>query len=279
MNNKKNYLNVLEYLKIVFITICSYFIIFNLELYYLYPIIFLLMINVFIRLFSLGHDGIHGLISTNKKINDFFSRYFFHAPIMFSFNRYRVLHLLHHKYLGSNLDPDQPIDNETPKNYRNYFFTTLKRVFIGHHIYTAVLFYTDITRIFSNNQSQIRNYKKDSLNLVLFWLCILSISYYYGLLTAVVVIWLIPLSFFSLVVELFSLLQHRNIDSADPAYTREIFPTGFIHFFFPAGVSYHKIHHDDVTIPWYNLKKCLEDSNRVEKTKMSKVFDELFGEK
>lgn len=266
---KKNHIkNVVEYSKVILLVCCAYYLTFSymLELYF---VSFLIMLNVFIRLFSLGHDGIHGLIANNKKCNDSVTRYFFHFPIFFSYSRYKKLHLLHHKYLGTNLDPDLPVDTNTPRSIFRAILYYLKRILTFNHIITAILFYTDIFRVFSKENDL--KYKKDSAQLLIYWFLLFGFFIYINKLEVFLVLWVFPLSFFSLVIEIYSLLQHRG-PSNDKNFSRNI-SGGLLskQLLLPTGIGLHALHHADVKIPWYHLEKVSLDN--VES--MSSVIENL----
>ena len=54
----------------------------------------------------LMHDAAHYLISRNKRVNDIVSGVFLSLPILTSTSRYRRHHLLHHRYVNTEQDPD-----------------------------------------------------------------------------------------------------------------------------------------------------------------------------
>jgi fatty acid desaturase len=266
----------LQFLIIILLSNLSYFLTFEVS-FFLLPISFVINTNIFIRLFSLGHDGIHGLLCDNKNSNDFLARYLCHTPIFFSFSRYKHLHLLHHKYVGSKYDPDYLIDLHTPKELKKYFWYTSKRILTFHQFYTAVLFYTDITRIYKSHSKQSLNYKKDSLQLLVVWSLIITFCFTNSIVLKFVLLWWFCLLFFPLVVELFSLIQHRELDKKNPEFTRNIVEKGFLaEVFFPTGIAFHGIHHEDVRIPWYNLKNLKRNESYHIDSDINKCISEIF---
>lgn len=54
----------------------------------------------------LGHEGTHGRIAQNRKLNDFFSNIFCFWPLGLTASGYRKLHNQHHKNTGSEHDPE-----------------------------------------------------------------------------------------------------------------------------------------------------------------------------
>lgn len=54
----------------------------------------------------LMHDAAHHLLHRNKLVNDLAGNVFLSFPLLISTHRYRVHHLLHHRYLNTEQDPD-----------------------------------------------------------------------------------------------------------------------------------------------------------------------------
>jgi fatty acid desaturase len=245
--------------------------------FYLLPLVLIIYTNVFMRLFSLGHDGIHGLLSRKKTLNEFIARYLCHAPILFSFSRYRHLHLLHHKYVGTKYDPDNLIDINTPKTIQSYLLYTIKRVLIFNQLYTAILFYTDITRVFQSKNAPKFSYKQDSIQLLIFWLFLGVLGGLYSGIFKFLMLWCFCLLFFPLVVEFFSLIQHRNLNETNKTISRDIEAKSFLSkVLFPAGIAHHGIHHEDTTIPWYNLDKIKRGDMNHSDVNLSQALKEIF---
>ncbi|WP_394801669.1 fatty acid desaturase [Rhodoflexus caldus] len=69
-------------------------------------VLFLLLTHLYTGLFITAHDAMHGVVSTNKKLNEWIGRI---CCILFSFNFYDNLnrkHHLHHRFVGTDKDPD-----------------------------------------------------------------------------------------------------------------------------------------------------------------------------
>ena len=62
----------------------------------------------------LMHDGAHGLLSKNRKLNDFLGQWASGVFIGASLQEYRDYHLKHHKYAQQNDDPDLVLSSPFP---------------------------------------------------------------------------------------------------------------------------------------------------------------------
>jgi len=56
----------------------------------------------------LGHDGAHGTICRPKWLNDIFAHVAF-LPFGIDLARYRAFHFAHHRFVGTDLDPEQEL--------------------------------------------------------------------------------------------------------------------------------------------------------------------------
>ena len=57
----------------------------------------------------LGHEGTHGLIHKNRRLNDWIARVFCFWPIFMPYEGYSPWHVAHHKYLGSDRDTENAV--------------------------------------------------------------------------------------------------------------------------------------------------------------------------
>jgi fatty acid desaturase len=54
----------------------------------------------------MAHDGVHGLIVRNRRVNDLLAELLLAWPVLVPFRSYRHIHRLHHRHLGTERDPD-----------------------------------------------------------------------------------------------------------------------------------------------------------------------------
>ena len=55
----------------------------------------------------LYHDGVHGLVARNRRLNDFVVNLAVGVPLLLPIHLYRALHLSHHRHLGAPCDPER----------------------------------------------------------------------------------------------------------------------------------------------------------------------------
>jgi len=93
----------------------------------------------------LGHDATHKLVSRNRTLNRFLGEFLCFSPIFLGWNGYRTLHMKHHKFLGTDKDPELPskkavgivAEKATTKNIILQFVKDLFFISIGDTRYLS----------------------------------------------------------------------------------------------------------------------------------------------
>lgn len=172
-------------------------------------------------LFITGHDGMHGNISKNTKVNHFFGRV---AAFLFAGLSYKKLlknHFMHHKHPGEEEDPDFYTKSQ---NFFSWWFIFLKRyTTVSQLIIMAVLF--NILKIWF-----------DDLTILSFWVVPAFIGtlqlFYFGT---------------------YRPHKYPHLDEMQPHNARSqnknhLWAMLSCYFF-----GYHHEHHDSPKTPWWQL--------------------------
>ncbi len=107
LNSTIHYLFLNWFLIIITVIICQMFPGF-------YIVGFFFIASRQFAIYLVGHEGVHYLISKNKRINELLSKYLCLFPVMVSLNMYRDNHLAHHRFIGTAIDPDKNLYNQYP---------------------------------------------------------------------------------------------------------------------------------------------------------------------
>ncbi|RKD91807.1 fatty acid desaturase [Mangrovibacterium diazotrophicum] len=98
----------------------------------------LLQAYLYTGLFITGHDAMHGLVSPDRKLNDFFG---WVASVFFaglSYKKLRANHYLHHRFPATEKDPDYYTRSQ---NVLVWWFVFLKRyATIWQFLFMAIVF-------------------------------------------------------------------------------------------------------------------------------------------
>ncbi|MBN1300699.1 MAG: fatty acid desaturase [Melioribacteraceae bacterium] len=183
----------------------------------------LLQAYLYTGLFITGHDAMHRIVSSNYRINKLIGQTASYLYAGLSYKRLVKNHFLHHKFPGTDKDPDFTVRS-------NNFF-----------IWYATFMYRYATFLQIVIMAVVFNLLKiwfDEINIWLFWVIPAFLSslqlFYFG-----------------------TYLPHRkpHEDSMEPHKARtqkknHLWAMLSCYFF-----GYHYEHHDSVNIPWWQLYK------------------------
>ena len=263
--------NTLEYLKVIVLTALAYYLSFKVGYYFL-PISLLLVFNVMMRIFSLSHDCIHGSFSNSRLLNKLFGSFFGYFLLGISFEKYKTFHLLHHKYLNTNLDPDKPIETINPTLLDSYISNNIKRILTFQLLSNHIFYYTDLL----NWTKKTVDYNKDQFRMLVYWAILIIGFIWSGYIVEFTVIWLLPMSLFTVAIELLGLIQHRSLLPVSQDFARNVYGGKLaLEIFMPTGINLHRSHHELPQVTWYELKKHIKQSeNDIEiKNCLTNIFD------
>ncbi|MDC1138839.1 fatty acid desaturase family protein [Gammaproteobacteria bacterium] len=205
------------------------------------------------------HDGAHGLIFKNRKLNDLVSQWLCAFPVMSDTLPYRKVHSQHHKYTDTDKDPDLGLTDAFPTSWQSLarkFLRDLTGV-AGIRRYSAVLisawgkedtFFKSLKRILSKLKGFLLT------NSLIF---VVLLSFGQGWLY--LLLWWLPmLTFFSLFYRIRSITEHSGLKGDDDfSFTRTTLVPWYLRYFLaPLNVNYHIEHHLFTFCPWYNLPKA-----------------------
>lgn len=241
------------------------------------------LLTCFIALIILGgrhlalailmHDASHYSLFKSKRLNDFIGNWFCAYPTWQDLRRYRPHHLAHHKYAGSNKDPDLDLVAGFPlprASLMRKFLRDLTGISGLKRIYGLIMMdlgfirYTVSSSVVKLDQEgrTVKDYLISAFtnlhgvlitNFILFF--ILKLSGHAELFWLWVISYLVP---FSLFVRIRSIAEHACTEmDLDPLKNTRTTYANFLaritvapHF-----VNYHLEHHYLMTVPHFQFKK------------------------
>jgi len=253
------------------------------ESYFYWPIYILVVVIIGARLLALGlimHESVHGLISRNKKVNDFLAEVFCAWPLFISMRSYRVKHLAHHKHLNTDLDPDYVA--KTDSNWRypmkvTKFIKVLMIQLSGFGIFETF-------KVMSSVQMKTQKAKTPlwyTVSRILYYVIIVSAFIAFGKGMLLLKYWIIPFATWTQVANrLRRVAEHSGIEGKEPSMQTRTTTHGLITSFFlaPKNISYHNEHHMYPGIPCYNLPKVHEELLQHEIVKENFYVSKNYGE-
>ncbi len=192
------------------------------------PLIYLailLQMHLYTGLFITAHDAMHGLVSSNKIVNNVIGAF---AALLFSFNFYWKLfpkHHEHHRFVASEKDPDY---HESDRFFPWYFSFIKQYLSVWQFLLMAIAF--NILKLFIPVE-----------NLLVFWMLPAVLStfqlFYFG-----------------------TYLPHRG-ESDNKHHSRTQSKNHLWAFISCYFFGYHYEHHDSPGTPWWRLWREKEKLN------------------
>jgi len=198
--------------------------------------------------YLLSHEGHHHLLFRNRLANHA-TNMIFCIPLLHSPSGYRVLHELHHKFLGGRGDPDE---------YRNYtdnprFRWALQFV----RLTMGTLVYMPMIPIVAWRRAD----RADRIRLLLecaLIACVLTPVFVGVPVRTLLQVWLIPGVIVGYISAVRALAQHALTESDDPLLASRTVHSNRIVAFLLLNENYHLEHHLFPEVPSYNLPRLRE---------------------
>lgn len=199
----------------------------------------------------LGHEAIHKLICKGR-LNNILGDLLCFGPLTICSTRYRAFHMRHHKWLGTDKDPELPKKEAAgiiPENANNrYIWTRFIKDLFGLGLKDSIQLALGIS-------------KKDLWYWIPVNLAIISTGFINPLIP---IIWYLCIPTTTFAFARFR-VWHEHVGTKG---THLISPPKFLNcVFFPHGAVYHHEHHEHPAIPYQDLPK-IASSDRVCFTKV-----------
>jgi fatty acid desaturase len=195
--------------------------------------------------YLLSHEGHHHLLFRNAVANHA-TNILLCVPLLHSPSAYRVLHELHHRFLGGPGDPDE---------YRNYtgnprirWALQWVRLTIGTLVYMPLIPVVAWRRA---NSAERRRIAAEYAGMTIAWALIFTVFPIRQLLQ----VWLIPGVIVGYISAVRALAQHALTDPADPLLASRSVRSNRIVSFLLLNENYHLEHHLFPEVPSYNLPR------------------------
>ncbi|MBT0812546.1 fatty acid desaturase [Litoribacter ruber] len=212
-------------LSIIFLWTGSLALLLQVEINYANPLVYLailIQMHLYTGLFITAHDAMHGVVSSNKKLNHAIG---FFSALLFSFNFYHRLypkHHEHHKHVATDDDPDYHHSGNFWRWYLSFITTYVN---IWQILMMAITF--NVLKLFFPVE-----------NLVLFWMLPAIISTF-------------QLFYFGTYIPHKG--EHNNKHKSGSMKGNHVW--GFLSCYF---FGYHYEHHDSPGTPWWRLWRLKE---------------------
>lgn len=199
----------------------------------------------------LGHEGAHGLISKNKKTNNFLAEIFSFFPSFVRMRQYEKFHKPHHTHLGTEQDGELHHKKVMNENWNLPMTKSWmwKRVLLD----LVGMGYKEVLTIikFVGTPKNV----KDVLYPLIWWGVVLGlITYYGGFLSSLKVLFIWNLSMFTSFIAIFRVrmwVEHLGTPGThciSATWWQEV-------LFLQINGGFHDVHHRFPRVPFYNLPR------------------------
>ncbi len=218
-------------------------------------------------LFILYHDAVHSLLAKPIRLNDLLINTFVGVPQLLPIHLYRSLHLVHHRTLGTERDPERLllyVDQDW--NYRPLTAVPLARQLLGdlllwNNLKTAFRYAAH--RADPNSPlklPKIRIFPEFYLQVAAMVGLVAATGWYAPwLLARVALVWVVPLLTLTQAIQkVRSFAEHAALDAPELSYSWA--PGWFGRaVLWPYNIQYHREHHIHPSVPWYELPTRFAD--------------------
>jgi fatty acid desaturase len=205
----------------------------------------------------LMHDASHYLLHRNRTVNTIVSNLLLSFPLLISTDRYRRHHLLHHRYLNSDRDPDR--DDSIAPASRRALMLLLGKDLIGLsaiRTLTTMSYFSVLGAMFKPSSSADGLPPLERRLAIVFFSGVPAIVLVLGAWWQLLILWIVPMmSVLPPILRLRALAEHGACASTNQLDSARTVDAGVIErmLLAPCNVNYPQEHHLYPSVPFYHL--------------------------
>lgn len=233
-----------------------------------------------IALLVMVHEAVHYMFLPRRRWNDRLAEWAAAWPILVPFHSYRQVHLLHHRHLGTDGDPDWA--RNRPDQLASTGWLDFARVLLG--LYRRQ---SGVHRFIGPGElaAEQRVGSHRLLHRICFYLSAAAVTTLLGAWPWMIRYWLVPLgTWFLIGLRIKGICEHFALEMNTPLTSSRTLKPGLLTRWciFPLSSAYHIEHHLYPSVPHYNLAVLHRELQRNEDfaahASLSEGLDGVFGD-
>ena len=198
---------------------------------------------------NLMHEGSHGNLFRNKKIDKWFS-FVLVIPAFISASAYKVTHMFHHRYTRTEDDPDEFKNVSSNKYLQSLAFYLW--ILIGTAVY---LIHIPLTALMRGRKYEKKEVVFEYSLLFVIYSIVFLLAIKFQFVNELLHCWIIPLFVAVLFGNIRGWAEHAMTEKgSELTITRTVTGNRLLSLL-NINLNYHLEHHLYPTMPWYNLPK------------------------
>lgn len=211
------------------------------------------------------HDACHGLLFSNRRLNNLIGDIFVSYPLLMSVDLYRANHMQHHRHTNTIRDYDYRVQRKDPDQHfpksgramgvllvRSLFGLNYYRVARAGRVWAPIANFHNPRRFGFDYRLSLR------LRYVAWAIVIYGLILWSPWRWQILGLFMIPqFIWVNVFNRIRAMAEHNGVaDERELNGTRTVIPTVLDRFLIaPLNVSYHLEHHLFPSVPWYNLRR------------------------
>ncbi len=214
------------------------------------------------------HDGLHGRLLSPKGVNDLLCRLFLCYPLFTTLQGFRTKHISHHRFLGTNEDPDRYYHVTKDKNTKVRYLLFITAIRSGITTINTVvrkadghLRHTPTSSSAAGSRKNISNFEWLMVGVVqsMIAVALTIVGYWYTYF----LFWMIPFSlgvYATQNLRSFAEHAHPELDHLADKHRDITYVSNQLEriFFAPCNMNYHAEHHIYPAVAYYHLPSLRE---------------------
>jgi fatty acid desaturase len=226
-----------------------------------YPFSIIIIASRQHALLVLMHDAVHYSFLKSHRLADLISNLFAAFPMLITTENFRYSHLMHHRFINSENDPDLTVKKQRPQGW--IFPKTsrqINRLLIKEILGGGFIEILRKLKRFSIKNSYTKAGKPNSniYTRLGYYAVLIAALVHFNLLSIYVIFWLIPILFvLPVFLKIRSIGDHFGLPGTDELNVSRnfIIPVWQKYIFAPHNIGVHVVHHLYPSIPYSNLLK------------------------